>query len=165
MKQIVFQLLKNKVSTVCYVDNQTTWGKLMTTTVCNIPEFYYHYLEAIQNSAMESVCLITGCDYLADALTKASDNRKLERANESSKSVTNSTCVFMLQFTRYSNVSNIPTVCVPMISDNWLNSNYYKMEDDWVVWKLLFSLGYVVFVTFLISANLHGFALYHTNMV
>lgn len=90
----------------------------MNSTVPIIPEVYYRCREAIHDEVLNSVCLIPGSVNPADAMTKAKDNKKLERAIESGTCITPPTRVFMLQVSKYRNVRHIPTSSVPMVDDN-----------------------------------------------
>lgn len=94
------------------------WDNPMNTTVPSITEVKYHCQETIQNSEADFVGLISGCDNPADVMTKTSDNRKMKRAIENGKCVTNPTREFILQVSKYRTVSYILISSVPMISDD-----------------------------------------------
>lgn len=101
MTKIILKLLKKKISTLCYVDNQKVLDSLLNTRAPSVPEIYSRCRESIQNSVVDSVWSIPSFDNTADYMTKACDSQTLKHALQNETCITAAATVLRVQYPNY----------------------------------------------------------------
>lgn len=114
LKQIIFQVFQNEVSTVCYVANRTMSDNLTNTIVSSLHEVYFRCRESIEDAALNSACLLSGIPKPTEAMRERNDNGVLQRWLGTDKCFTPPPRVYMLDLSQYCVSSYIPASSVPI---------------------------------------------------